>query len=366
MFDILFSRLNLYFCRIFALWLGASTIIITFILVLADLADISRKTVSMTKSHFNEVSELIALRIPGHIQMVLPFIVLIGAIITLSRLNRTNESLVARGFGLSIWQIASGLSGGVLVLSAFYLTILNPLSAIMNQRGEELENRLFKGKDITLSIFDNGLWLRENYQDRHSIISVSHINPQTKTFENIVFQNFTQDFDFQTRINAQKGILKNGKWILHNVEIFNAKQPKVELPSLEMSSDLSFDKILNSNLDPEFISFWKLPDYIALLDRSGLSSLAHRMYWHSLLSKIGFMISLVFLAAAFTQRPVRQGYTTFLIISGLSTGLILHFFSDIIYALGQAGRLPILVAAWSPSIIVMLLSITLILHLEEG
>lgn len=366
MFDILFTRLNLYFCRLFALWLGASTIIVVFILVLVDLADISRRTVSMTKSHFNEILELIALGIPGHIQMVLPFIVLIGAMITLSRLNRTNESLVARGFGLSIWQIASGLSGGILVLSAFYLTILNPLSAIMNKKVDELDSRLFKGKDITLSLFDNGLWLRENYQDRHSIISASRINPNLKTFEDIVFQNFTQDFDFQSRIKAQRGVLKNGRWILKNVEIFNAKQPKVALPTLEMSSDLTFEKILNSDLDPKYISFWKLPDYIALLDRSGLSSLAHRMYWHSLLSKIGFMISLVFLAAAFTQRPVRQGYTTFLIISGLSTGLVLHFFSDIIYALGQAGRLPVLVAAWSPSIIVMLLSITLILHLEEG
>ena len=133
-----------------------------------------------------------------------------------------------------------------------------------------------------------------------------------------------------------------------------------------MSSDLSFEKILNSDLDPKFISFWKLPDYIALLERSGLSTLSHRMYWHSLLAKIGFMISLVFLAAAFTQRPVRQGYTTFLIIMGLSTGLVLHFIGDIIYALGQAERLPVLVAAWPPTIIVMLLSITLILHLEEG
>ncbi len=366
MFDILFTRLNLYFCRLFALWLGASTIIVTFILVLVDLADVSRKSLSMTKVQFNDVLELIVLRIPYHIQMVLPFIVLIAAVITLSRLNRSNESLVARGFGLSIWQLATGLSGGVLVLAAFYLTILNPVSAVLNQRAESLDSRLFKGKDISLSLFDNGLWLRENYQNRHSIISVSRISPQTKTFENIIFQNFTSNYDFQTRIDAKIGNLKDGKWSLQKVEIYNAKQTKVELPSLEILTDLTFEKILNSDLDPKFISFWKLPDYIALLDNSGLSSITHRMYWHSLLSKIGFMISLVFLAAAFTQRPARQGYTTFLIMTALSTGLILHFFSDIIYALGQAERLPILLAAWAPTIIVMLLSITLILHLEEG
>lgn len=366
MFDILFTRLNLYFCRVFALWIGAATVIVTFILILVDLTDVSRKTVSLSKFDYNDIIELILLRIPGHIQTILPFIILLAALITLSRLNRSNETLVARGFGLSIWQLATGLSGGILALSIFYLTILNPTAAVLGQKADELNARLFKGRDVSISLFDNGLWLRENYNDRHSIIKISKINPQTKTFEKIIFQNFSLDYDFQSRINAEYGTLRNGQWTLHNVEFYNIKQGKTLLPTLNISTDLTYKKIINSDLEPKYLSFWRLPDYISLLDRSGLSSIPHRMYWHSLIAKIGFMISLVFLAAAFTQRPVRQGYTTFLIVAGVSTGLFLHFIGDIIYALGQAERLPIIVAAWSPTIIVMLLSITLILHLEEG
>jgi lipopolysaccharide export system permease protein len=366
MFDFVLTRLNFYFCRIFLLWFGASTAVVTFILVLADLADISRRSMSLTKIRFNHVLELIALKIPYHIQMLLPFIVLVTAILTLSRLNRSNETLVARGFGVSIWQLATGLSIVVVLLSAFYLTVLNPLSAVFNEKSEALDSRLFKGKDISLSLFDNGLWLRENYMDRHSIVSISRINPNTRVFKDLIFQNFTSDFDFQTRIDAKHGMLLEGKWVLQDVEIYHVKQPKIDLPLLEISTDMTFDKILHSNLDPKFISFWKLPDYIMLLENSGLSSLSHRMYWHSLLAKVGFMISLVYLAAAFTQRPRRQGYTTFLIGAALATGLLLHTFSDFIYAYGQGGKLPVLLAAWAPTIVVMLLSITLILHLEEG
>lgn len=366
MFDLMFTRINRYFCRLFSLWFLAVSAVVMFIIVLVDLTEYSRRSISTSKIQFNEIFELVLLKIPYHYQMILPFIVLISAIIAMSRLNRTNETIVARSFGISIWQMASGMLGVIILLSGFYLTVLNPLSAVLNQRHEKLEQKLFSGKDISFTLFEDGVWLRENYKDRQSIITISRINPQQNSFEKIQFQNFSPDFTFQSRIDAKEAIIKNGYWCLKDVVIYNAKKARETFATLELKTDLSYNKILNSDMDPKYLSFWRLPDYISLLDKSGLSSLPYRMYWHSLISKIGFMMSLVFLSAAFTQRPIRQGYTTLLIFLALATGLVLHFFSDIVYALGQIDKLPIIVAAWSPTVIVMLLSTTLILHLEEG
>lgn len=366
MSNILFNRINRYFCRLFSLWFLAVSSVVMFIIILVDLTEYSRRSISTSKIQFNEIFQLVLLKIPYHYQMLLPFIVLISAIIAMSRLNRTNETIVARSFGISIWQMATGMLGFIIMLSGFYLTILNPLSAILNQRHEKLEQKLFSGNDISFTLFEEGVWLRENFMNRQSIITISRINTQEKSFEKIQFQNFSPDFSFKSRIDAQQATIKNGYWCLKDVVIYNAKKPKENFTSLDLKTDLTYNKILNSDMDPKYLSFWRLPNYISLLDNSGLSSLPYRMYWHSLLAKIGFMMSLVFLSAAFTQRPVRQGYTTLLIFLALTTGLVLHFFSDIVYALGQIDKLPILIAAWAPTIIVMLISTTLILHLEEG
>lgn len=360
------STINRYFSRIFLVWIAAITAIVIFVISLIDIAEFSRRTVSSTRAGFAEIIQMVCLKIPNHIQLLLPFIVLIAAIICLSRLNKTQEIVVARGFGISIWQIASGLCLVIVTLSILVLVVINPLAAVMSHKQEQMEQRIFSGRDVAVTVLEDGVWIRENTADRSSIINAQKLMVGRKGFENISFQNFSADYNFVERIDAKAAYIKNKTWYLEDVTVYPNRQERYHQKSLQIKTELSFNKILNSNLEPKYISFWMLPDYIERLEKSGLSSLSYRMHWHSSFGRIGFMIALIFLAAAFTIRPVRQGYTTLLTVLALASGLALHFFNDIVYALGLARRLPILVAVWAPAITVMLLSATLILHLEEG
>lgn len=360
------STINRYFSKIFLLWVIAIAFIVTFVIGLVDMAEFSRRTVTKSKVGFPEIMQMVLLKIPYHIQLLLPFIVLVAAIVCLSRLNKTQEVIVARGFGLSVWQIASGLSIPVLGLGVFMLVVLNPMASVMSYKQEQMEQRLFSGRDIAVTIFEGGVWIRENSATRHSIINAQKVITGQKRFENVSFQNFSKDYDFIERIDAKSAVIQNHAWYLRDVVVYPNKQERFYKENLLLKTDLSFARILSSNLEPKYISFWMLPDYINLLEQSGLSSLPYRMYWHAFFGRIGFMISLVFLAAAFSMRPPRQGYTTMLTVLAIASGLVLYFFSDIVYALGLARRLPLLIAVWAPAITVMLLSSTLILHLEDG
>lgn len=360
------SILNRYFSKIFLIWTLSITVIVIFMMGLIDMAEFSRRTVTANKVGFSEITQMVCLKIPSHIQQLLPFVILIAAIICLSRLNRTQEVLVTRGFGVSIWQIASGLSLVVLLVGGFNLAVINPMASVLSYKQEQIEKRIFSGQDVAVSVFEEGLWIRENNADRSSIIKAEKVVTAKRVFENVSFQNFSKDYDFIDRIDAKSAVIKDNAWHLTDVTIFPNRQQRYHKNEIKFKTDLSFNKILNSNLEPKYVSFWMLPDYINLLEKSGLSSLPYRMYWHSFFGRIGFMISLVFLAAAFTMRPPRQGYATLLTVLAIASGLVLHFFSDIVYALGLARRLPLLVAVWAPAITVMLLSSTMILHLEEA
>ena len=75
---------------------------------------------------------------------------------------------------------------------------------------------------------------------------------------------------------------------------------------------------------------------------------------------------MLMLAAVFSLRPPRRGRTGMLLVIGLASGFFLYFMTNIIYALGATGDLPIELAAWAPSLIVMMAASAALLHLEDG
>ncbi len=360
------SSLNRYLSKLFLLWFVGATIIVSFVITLIEATEFSRRAASKVNVGVADIVYLIGLRLPNHLEILLPFLVFLAALLTLYRLNKTNEITVFRSIGVSVWQMSVGLGGMALIIGILHMVLLNPIVATFNQNFAYAERKTFSSKTLEVSIFDNGVWLREASDDQSRIINLAKMNPDTREFINLTFQNFTSQGKFSSRISANKGTIENGKWILRDVKIFAPQQPVLEHSILELPTEFDINQILKSNMPVDTISFWALPYYIDLLERSGLSSLELRLHQQVLLAKMGMMITMVLLAITFTLRPIRQGYTTILIIIGILSGFMLHFMNDIVHALGQAEKLPVFLAAWSPTLATALLSLTLLLHQEEG
>jgi len=55
-----------------------------------------------------------------------------------------------------------------------------------------------------------------------------------------------------------------------------------------------------------------------------------------------------------------------LVVSGIITGFVVYFMTQVIYAFGLNGYLPEVMAVWTPIIITSCLSITLLLQMQDG
>ena len=55
-----------------------------------------------------------------------------------------------------------------------------------------------------------------------------------------------------------------------------------------------------------------------------------------------------------------------LITVGLATGFVFYILSDVVFAIGLSGRLPAILAAWTPAGVAVLLGLSTLLHLEDG
>jgi lipopolysaccharide export system permease protein len=55
-----------------------------------------------------------------------------------------------------------------------------------------------------------------------------------------------------------------------------------------------------------------------------------------------------------------------MIVSGVLAGFILYFVSDIVFALGLSDKVPVLLAAWTPTGVSLIFGVSMLLHLEDG
>lgn len=365
--NYLFSTLNLYFCRVFSGWFGICALVIGIVISLFEGSELVRR--SMGKAHIGLpiIFEMVILKLPNHFQTLMPFIILSAAMVTFYRLNHTHQIVAARSSGLSVWQFLKGLACFVFLLGFLQLIILNPLGAATSNRLANLDAFYFSGVSSRIALSEAGLWLKEVTPNRQSIIHSIRIQPGTKSFSAVTFHNFDPNGTYETRVDASSAILQNGFWNLENAVVWQGEEGASQTHStMKIATSLTIEKIQDSNTSPEAISFWSLPKFIDMLDKSGLSSLSYRLYWHGQIARIGMMVTMILLAAAFGIRPIRQGGTATYIAFGIGSGFTLYFLNDIVYALGLGGQIPILLAAWTPTLIMTLLSLTLLLHLEDG
>jgi lipopolysaccharide export system permease protein len=171
----------------------------------------------------------------------------------------------------------------------------------------------------------------------------------------------------QAQIEAPKGLLSGYTLVIEHGVSYASDTTKKEDISLRIPTQLNLEKIIQTFEDPEEISVWKLPGFIRLLDNAGFSSLKHRMYFYSTLASVFYLLAMVFIAAMFTLSPnQRQSGTLMKSVCAILFGFILFFVSKLTNALGMSGVLPIFLAVFGPSIIMIFVGASVLFHSEDG
>ncbi len=169
------------------------------------------------------------------------------------------------------------------------------------------------------------------------------------------------------RVEAYAAELKDGKVELKDVKIFEAGQPTQYINNIDYNTSLTLDRVKENFIDPEAISFWNLSDTINFYNKSGFSALRHSMRYMSLWASPFLLVAMVLVAAVFALRAnTRRGGVMLLVIGGISTGFIVYFLSQLVYAFGINNYIPTILATWTPSLVITMVSVSILIHVEDG
>ena len=348
-----------------------ASIVMVFVVLLGlvfliDSVELLRRTGNRNQAGMGTIIEMALLRIPFMSQKIIPFAVLFGGMLSLTRLTRSNELVVVRASGVSVWQfLLPGLSLA-LVIGGLIITLFNPLASATTWRYEQLEAKYMRGQTSLLAVSSSGLWLREAGESGQMVVHALRISQEEMTLHDTTFYLYEGIDQFARRIDAETATLEDGYWDLKNVLISAPNKITEARETFRLDTSMTINQIQESFAPPETMSFWNLPGFIDTLEAAGFSAIKHRIHWHSILAIPMLLCAMVLIAATFSLRLTRRGGTGLLVVGGLFAGFFLFFMTDVVLALGMSGSIPVILAAWAPAGVFTLLGLAMLLHLEDG
>lgn len=318
-----------------------------------------------------EAGELALLKAPATMYRMLPLLTVLATIMLYLGLARTSEMVVTRASGRS--AIRSLFAP---VLTAFFFGVLgiaalNPIVAATSKQFE-LASQAYAGNTNTLSVSDQGLWLRQAGQNGQIVIRADRSNLDGTKFFDVTFYGFDPQGEPTYRIAAAQALLQPGAWALSEAKRWsfeqeaNAEESSAFYPEFSLPSDLTRDQIRDSFGSPSAIPIWELPGFIRQLDRAGFSALQHRVWLQMELANPILLAAMVLIGAGFTMRHTRFGRTGLMVLLAILMGFSIYFLRNFAQVLGENGQIPIIVAAWAPPLAGIFMSLGLLFHLEDG
>jgi lipopolysaccharide export system permease protein len=311
------------------------------------------------------------LQSPEVLYQVFPLVLMLASLVTFLRLARTSELVVMRAAGVSALRLIGVPVVAAMVLGIIFVAVVNPFVAASIKRGQGLAEDFSGSGSSLLSFSAEGVWLRQADAEGQTVIQAARTNADGTILTRVRMHRFDTEGTLYARIDAPAARLTPGAWLLENATEWRLDdqdrfEPTAIDQRLSLPTALTSDEILESFAPPETVGFWDLGRFIAQMEESGFSGLRHRLFLQIELAKPALYAAMVLIGSAFALRPQRFGQTGVMILLAVLAGFALYFLKDFAESLGSSGQIPLVVAAWTPSVAAILLAVSLLLHLEDG
>lgn len=361
--------LHRYFARRFATMFGALFCFFFLFVALLDLIEQVRK---FEDASFGTVLKITLLNTPEGLYEMLPLVMILSSIALCLSLARTSELVVARASGRAALASLLGPVAVALAVGGLAVAMFNPIVAATSQRYHDLRELQDSGGSSTLSIGQEGLWLRQGDARGQTVIHADRANPNATILHDVTFTAYAAGSGPVRRISARTAQLSDGEWVLSDAKVWpliaglNPETNAAYHDTLRLPSTLTQERIRDSFGKPSVVSIWDLPVFIGQLEAAGFSARRHVVWMQMELARPFFLVAMVLLGAAFTMRHARSGRTGLSVMMALMLGFGLYYIRNFAQILGENGQIPAILAAWAPPVAAICLGLGLVLHMEDG
>jgi lipopolysaccharide export system permease protein len=345
---------------------------ISLLIFVINLFDVMNKVKDAQNITTIQMILMAFLQVPAFISDISIFIIMLGAMMTLSGLSAKSEITVMRSAGLSIWKIISPIIVTSFILGLISILIFSPLTISADKKYSAMSRELIKKEQKDSFSPKNGIWLKQANMDKKGQeikIRANKIYRNNLQLEGVTVWFFDEKNKYYRKIDAKNMFLVDDKWQLKSAIINDGENLNTVAKEFEISTNLEpefiVQKIINNFENVKLFSIVSLPKLINNLESSGFSSRKFKVYFHTLLNQPLLFICMVLIAAYFSINSIRNRNNIVYILAGIIFGLITYISLNIINALGSSGIIPLFMATWLVTILFLAVSTLLVFRKES-
>jgi len=340
-------------------------LIVTAIIALVDYVEASRNIGADADLSPLQLLILTGLKVPKLIEQTIPFVVLFGVMGALAGMNKRSELTVMRAAGLSAWRFLRPALVVTALIGILWSTVVNPLSSRMMGEYDA------RAASALGSLQTEEIWLREGSNTAQRVIQAESLDLSSKLLNGAIFYEMGIAADgatvFERRFDAKTArLLTPGYWTLNGV-IENAPGELTRRTNtLTLPTGITVEDLREQSGQQVDAPFWAIRGEIRANEEAGFSARKLRLQFHKLLALPFLLVAMTFIAAGVSMHLVRGGGTLRLLIMGAALGFGVFFADSVVTAFGEVAILPVILAAWTVPLLVLLLGITHLARIEDG
>ena len=296
-----------------------------------------------------------------------PFIFLFGTLLAFAQLARSLEIAVFRAAGFSVWRIIGAPITLSVLLGVGLVTLVDPVTTRMSLQADRLLTEV-KGGSKVPKAFQNGVWLRQQDEESIYLIHAKGISLDVGAFRQVqVWRKDEAGFLYE-RYDAPLAEIEGQTLTLVNAE---RSVPGGELTervgNVTFQTTFARRDLAMTGTRPESLNIWNLPRLMQRIGNAGIPLEPYALRLHELFATPLRLASMVVIACVFAL-PIhsRGGGTARLILMGIAAGFVAFILIQFSTTVGEAGLIPVVIAAWTPPLVTLLAGLSVLLFREDG
>jgi len=303
-------------------------------------------------------------KIPFIVAQIIPVCILLAVLIVFGLMTRNNEIVALKSAGVRIYYLLKP----VLIIGLFFSIILfflfEVIVPITMAKTNQIWLREVRKESVVISKEKN-IWIKGN----RMITRAKYYNPTEKTLFGVTLNQFDEDFRLIRRVDAKKGVYRQGKWLLHE-----AMEQKLNKENMNYDVTFHVKRVEKLNFLPddlervikksEEMTFNELLAYIKKVEAEGYDA---RIYRVDLYAKTAFPFVCILMCMVGTGITVRgkiKDGLPVVIAYGIGIAFFYWIFYSFCLSLGYGEMLPPWIAAWTANLVFLCFGALTLLNAE--
>ena len=306
---------------------------------------------------------LVILNLPTLIYEIFPFIFLITSQFFFLNILENGELNTLKNKGLSNFKIIQIVCFSSFLFGLFVATFFYQFSSSMKFYYLDIKKNFTKDNKYLAAVTENGLWIKDSYDGKINFINSKKFS--LNSLEEVQIIVLDNEFNFIKNIQSKKVNIRNNNWKLNDIKIIDKNNNIFEEKTMNFYSNFNYEEINNffSNLSSQ--SIFELIELIQNYNSINYSTTEVEYHIQKILA-YPFLIMIITLLSSIIMLNIKhQRPKFFTIILGILFSVIIYYINFLFGTLGKNEKIPLLIAVWSPQLILIMISLIGLIRINE-